>query len=392
MPNPKAPDSAHYDLHGLLTLRIDGTSTPLGRVLHADLAHFHRPQGDAGADLTIVLGGGVLGGESRGGVALGDGLWADPASSRLVVAGPERSGRVRYEIRGDVRGTGPVNVHVPHLRLDHSPFTRSWRALVRGTLFRRAAEQASELTSEILEPFVYERLPRRGHAFLHAAGVCARTTLLITGASNTGKTLLTLRLIARGLGLLGDDHTLISAEGQVLAYPKRVNLERQDLGSSPKLLAALMEPLTRLEAWRLRRRLASGATLPYGMSRLSAADLVPPARIHGPCPLGAVVHVRRDGVDGVSLEETDPAASAGRLAGNAFWEFEQQPWRRSAHLRALSVARQRDPLEEDAAHHARVNAVLTSACANARSYDLRLPPTLDERAIERAVELLAPLA
>jgi hypothetical protein len=392
VPNPKAPDSAHYDLHGLLAIRIEGPQTPLGRVLHADLAHFHRPQGGAAADLTIVLGGGVLGGESRGGVALGDGLWADPASSRLVVACSERNGRVRYEIQGDVRGTGPVRVHVPHLRLDHSPLTRSWRALVRGTLFRRAAEQASELTAEILEPFLCERLPRHGHAFLHAAGVCARTTLLITGPSNTGKTLLTLRLIARGLGLLGDDLTLISSEGQVLAYPKRVNLERQDLGSSPKLRATLTAPLTRVEAWRLRRRLASGETLPYGMSRLAPADLVPPARIHRPAPLGAVIHVRRDGVDGVSLEESDPATSAGRLAGNAFWEFEQQFWRRPPQLRALAIAGQRDPLEDDSAHHARVNAVLASACANARSYDLRLPPTLDERSIERAVELLAPLA
>lgn len=66
-----------------------------------------------------------------------------------------------------------------------------------------------------------------GCTVLHAAGVVAGSSaLLLPGGPGAGKSTFVAALVAAGLGYLGDEAVGTGPEGEVLAFPKRIALER----------------------------------------------------------------------------------------------------------------------------------------------------------------------
>lgn len=78
---------------------------------------------------------------------------------------------------------------------------------------------------EILEPLMRMRLASKGTLFLHSS--CVATSLagcLVSGIRHTGKTFVMLKAVLSGAAFLSDDYTFVGADGELYAYPKRVNL------------------------------------------------------------------------------------------------------------------------------------------------------------------------
>lgn len=87
--------------------------------------------------------------------------------------------------------------------------------------------------AQILEPVMYYKLLQKGVVFLHAAGVeKGGKGYLLPAYGGTGKTTLSLKLLARGYRLLGDDLLLVDTKSnQVYAYPRPFHLFTYNINS-----------------------------------------------------------------------------------------------------------------------------------------------------------------
>ena len=125
---------------------------------------------------------------------------------------------------------------------------------IRG-LFGRSLVQ-----SVVVEPLISVALARRGAASISAAGVVVEgRALAIAGISRSGKSSLALRAWGGGLDLLGDDRLIVTADGLVTGFPRRVRVY-PDLAVTAPIAHERLGPGVRrqLAALGIIRRLTAG--------------------------------------------------------------------------------------------------------------------------------------
>lgn len=118
----------------------------------------------------------------------------------------------------------------------------------------------SLVQSIVLEPLLAIAMAGRGRALVSAAGILVDgQAVLIAGASRSGKSTTALRAWATGHELLGDDHVIITADGQVTAFRRRLRLYPDLVDTAPLAVRRLGGAVRRrLAVARIVRRITGG--------------------------------------------------------------------------------------------------------------------------------------
>ena len=99
-----------------------------------------------------------------------------------------------------------------------------------------------------VEPLVAVALARSGQVALPSAGIVAdRGAIVILGRSGTGKSSVSVRALARGRAILGDDQIVVDAAGRCWPFPRRLRLYPDVRDTAPAGWARL--------SWRTRAAL-----------------------------------------------------------------------------------------------------------------------------------------
>ena len=143
-----------------------------------------------------------------------------------------------------------------------------------------------------IEPLLSVAAARAGYVLLPAAAIRTEdTALVLMGASGAGKSTLSVRALATGRGLLGDDQILVDAEGRCFRFPRRMRFYSDLRLAAPAAWARLRAgPRARLQARRAVRALSRGIVAPS--LPLAAAEIADPGPA-GPFPVGHVVLLER---------------------------------------------------------------------------------------------------
>jgi hypothetical protein len=195
-----------------------------------------------------------------------------------------------------------------------------------------------------VEPLVAVALARAGFVALPSAAVVGSAgALVIMGRSGSGKSSVSVRALASGRSILGDDQVVIGGDGGCWPYPRRLRLYPDIKHTAPQAWPRLRRS-TRL-ALRLRQALR-WSTRGYVAPSLavSAAELgAPVARGRVPAARVAVVE-RSAGVRSLTEEERD----AGWAAQEAAKVLAEQRARLSAVADARWIAALDDAAEREA--------------------------------------------
>jgi len=226
-----------------------------------------------------------------------------------------------------------------------------------------------------VEPLVAVALARSGQIALPSAGIVAGAgAIVILGRSGTGKSSVSVRALASGRAILGDDQIVVDGTGRCWPFPRRLRLYPDVRETAPEGWSRLA-PRTRA-ALVLRRRVRTWSrgyvapSLPVPASELSPA--APPA------PLAAarlVVVERAADVDDI-VEVTRDADWAVQRASDVLAE-------QRARFAAAAGVRWRTVLDDVARGEA---GSLRSWLAGPSITEVRLPRSWDA---PRAVDALA---
>jgi hypothetical protein len=165
-----------------------------------------------------------------------------------------------------------------------------------------------------VEPLIALALAEAGYVALPSAAIAGeRGALVIMGRSGTGKSSVSVRALAEGRRVLGDDQVIVAADGRCWRYPRRMRLYPDIEDTAPQAWPRL-RPATRrtLRVRRVVRRATRGFVAPslaVPVSELGAAT------DPGPVPAVRLVVVERsDAVRVLSERERDPGWAATRAA------------------------------------------------------------------------------
>jgi hypothetical protein len=186
----------------------------------------------------------------------------------------------------------------------------------------------SLLQGYVVEPLLGLLAPATRHVLLPAAAIASQGgALLLVGRSRSGKSTLVSRCAASGVGVLSDDHVLVSADG-CRAFPRRLRLY-PDIAETAPAASAALPARTR----KLLRALGVLRTATGG--RLSPPVRVPVttlgAVVREPLPLTRVVVLERREVprlsaEGLSLDELVAAAADAVQAQRSALERVDHTW------------------------------------------------------------------
>jgi putative flippase GtrA len=239
---PEPPSRGYcYDIHGILRVR-----SPLRL---PELDYFRTPRLSGPADLTIQIG------HKKGEV--------EPGSFTYK----EIVGRLGFWVT--ISGNDRINVQAGRL-LGWSPHV---------------------LYTNVVEPILRWMLVRRGHALVHAA--CMESdggAVLITAATDTGKTTTLLRTLSRPgqtFKFISDDMVIVTRDGYVLNYPKPLTISRHTLeavsGAPLRLfqrLALQVQSRVHSKSGRKTALALTRTRLPMATVNTIAQILVPPPKYY----------------------------------------------------------------------------------------------------------------
>ncbi len=221
---------------------------------------------------------------------------AGPAGWRLVVrfvdrvhgaAHVDRHKTVRWEATLARDGTGELELRIA---LRGRP---RWFGL-------------SLIQGYLVEPVLSMLAAEAGMVLVPAAGIVqdGLATLLI-GHSGSGKSSVTVRALASGMAVLGDDQVCLDAAGRCLRFPRRIRVYDDLARTAPQAVAIL--PARQRAALRLRHLLRVVTRGYVAPSMAVPAAVFAGRQPDGPVPLGAVVLLERSSS---AMELTAEDASA----------------------------------------------------------------------------------
>ena len=225
-----------------------------------------------------------------------------------------------------------------------------------------------------VEPLVSIALARAGFVALPSAAVVGRDgALVIMGRSRSGKSSVSVRQLAAGRALLGDDQVVIGADGGCWAYPRRLRVYPDIRATAPEAWPRLRVATRRtLRAREAVRRLTRGYVAP---SLAVPASELGPAAPRGRVPASGLLVVERSDARSLAESDRDPAWVAAQARELLAAQRER--------LAALADERWRAALRETAE---REEAVLAAWLQHVPVTQLTIPRTLDAPA---AVGVLA---
>jgi len=226
-----------------------------------------------------------------------------------------------------------------------------------------------------IEPLVAVALARSGQVALPSAGIVAGAgALVVLGRSGTGKSSVTMRALAEGRAILGDDQIVLDAAGRCWPFPRRLRLYPDLRETAPAGWARLSaRTRTALELRRRVRLWSRGYVAPsllVPVSGLSASE--PPA----PLEASRLVVVER-------AAEVDDIVEVARDADWALQRSCEVLAEQRARFAAAAGAPWRAALDDVARKEA---GVLRSWLAGPSITEVRLPRSWDA---PRAVAALA---
>ena len=397
------PEERTFGIHGALMINVVG-SDPVSDTICRTLDSFVAPGGDA--DLTLVMGALPGGGWEPEGDLVGDRYLYDSSSGITTVLGdrpsknPARS-QVEYVLTGDLRSPrGRLTVYVPKLRKRTGGWTNVKFELRRRN-FRRALlaasgnpfgdrnviRQAEMITEEIIEPFLFYRLPSKGLSLLHAASVSdGEQAVLVGGSANIGKTAFVLSSAKAGRGLLGDSYVIVSETGDVLSYPGLVKLNAGHLSIFPEVRHQLTRGMGSFGSSLLESELSSNPNGALGaLPQWKFAELFEGATVRSRGTLKLTVLVRRKSGGEVRCEEILPETAARSLAAELYWDFESAGWRNNRFILAPSAARGNDLASEATELHSKVAGVVYKGVSRSRCFGVEVPLGVPIQQVEKLV-------
>ena len=230
------------------------------RAAHACLEITSRPAEEPPLDATIV--GDVAAVPGRG--------WIKARATNWVVA---------FDLRGDIPHT---TVHVP---AGHTGPVAELAHRVQNRSFLSSPEQDGYLVVHFIVELLVMMFAR-DVALVHSSAVCRDgAALMLVSTGGTGKTSGATELIARnGWSFLSDDIVPLTAEGEVVGWPRRLMIYPYNLVEAPIYRDRVFQGTSLLDRahWRLarvvrgpkgprRRVLAGAAVRPRGLRRAVAA-------------------------------------------------------------------------------------------------------------------------
>jgi hypothetical protein len=217
----------------------------------------------------------------------------------------------------------------------------------------------------LVEPCLSLLAPEQGQVLLPAAGIVRKGAVdLLVGRSRTGKSSLSVRALAAGLAILGDDQVVVSSDGTCVRFPRRLRVY-DDLSATAPDAAARLPIRYRLGLLARRiARLASGG-------RVAPSQAVPISALgtaaSSPLRLGRVVLLARDAdVDRPRLLYADVALAVAR-------GLEALREQRSRLLRTIGPSLR--PMLDDVTEAE--GGILRAAFASVPIVAIDLPPSMD---------------
>ncbi len=99
---------------------------------------------------------------------------------------------------------------------------------------------AQELLVQWVENLMGREIPNRGACMVHASAVSRDGEgYLFPAWAHTGKTNLALSFLLRGYDYMADDWCFVSASGDLLSYPRWINLFAYNFDANPELLGTM---------------------------------------------------------------------------------------------------------------------------------------------------------
>jgi len=235
---------------------------------------------------------------------------------------------------------------------------------------------------QFVGPVLQWLMLRRQHCLIHSAAIAVKGRgILLPGWGGTGKTSSIVCLLKEipGASFLSDDFTILSAEGNLLAYPKAFFIYPYHRNLFPHLFKQKHKPLVPpvlsnvLEhvrtvvrpicmAFPKLENIARRIT-PEHM-QIPARTALPDVEFSGSAPLDTVLFMERYSGTQTQIIEISVEEARRRLVGN--WYYEQQRCGQDAFLAAGSTA-----LFDISEFFAKMASVIESAFSNRKIFLLR---------------------
>jgi hypothetical protein len=386
----------HFDIHRLLTISIEPEESPVARILANTLKPFRVDR--IQPDLSIHIG--ILPSSQwrPRGVSVGDRMLYDAGCDETTVFFQPTSNLSSTQdiflvMVGKLRSDGSrVAAYFPNTMNRANRWRRvlgelwegEWSLATLNSIgdqllkMQEAEVAAARIRLAVLEPFLYYRLPSRGASLVHAAAMSKKGKgILFAGAGHVGKTTFALEMTKRGWTYLGDDLSILTEGGEILAYPEPLRAERHhnfDLARAELDCLGQLGPLQR----RMFRRMLRNPSDSFlrMLPRVKIQELIPGAQEGQREALDTVIMIRKGTDAKQGFEKVSQDEMSKMLSAELYWEFDEAPWRHSQYAYSASCAEGRDFIAEAAASHARVVEIIKSALRGAKTYKILLPSNI----------------
>jgi hypothetical protein len=381
----------YYNIHDKLCICVQGCQNAIADVIDTEFHNFRVENGKS--DLTIVLGDVPSDSWVPHGTAIGEDIVYDDRSGEVSVQYNSKPAYYRENfqliIRGDIRRTGSVTIHVPSLKMRLPYWLRTGMLFLLNNFLSDDEILADHLLTCFVEPLLYYRLPDHGCSLVHAAGVSNGRGIIFYGSSNVGKTSMILEMMNRDYEFFGDDLVVLDENGHLLSYPKTIKLEARHLMAYPAFRHKIGVNMSLARRFLFNRFVRNSAEKPFEMMfhHPAVSEIFDDAKVGDSCTLDGVVYLRRGTSTDYSLEELDIESCVKTLARNLFWEFDMLPHRHNQYTRCMPYFSE-DFLEHEMEHHSKVTGIISKAISGTRAFELQLPTRFSPREAYAAMDKL----